>query len=448
MAIATDMQGTRIASAFTRRMWEVSTLVERSSPRRLALLLYLFALVVSLGFGFITHFRDTPGLLEADEAEYVALAGQILQGTWELSPRRTLAFPALIAAVMAATDSFIALQVVVSAIYATSIPLLFLLTRKLAESSMAGVLAATALMLWPTAVFYGTSLYSETLALPVFLAALVILPAGSRVREGARADLRTCVVAGLVLGLAAHVRPMYLLFLPVMLIILLLEERRIGTALARFAAALAGFLLVVLPWSVYMSDRFDRTIILSANGGETLAGGLSPRLLTPAGQQPTPVYGRDVWVGPGKWLPLEKNGYLSDADLHRPYHEIDGLLQRRALDWVVANPADAIRLEASKLGYMWGVYPLTGNGLAQTLFGNYPTMFLLVLTLALLFREPTTRTRFARLWTLALFVSGVALISWGSWRFRQPADAGLLAFCAAGLWTRYAARPKFTAVAK
>ena len=63
------------------------------------------------------------------------------------------------------------------------------------------------------------------------------------------------------------------------------------------------------------------------------------------------------------------------------------------------------------------------------LFGNLPVLALLVIGLAALIALPASRTRLARFWVLPFFTSAVALISWGSWRFRQPGDAGLLAFC-------------------
>ena len=62
-------------------------------------------------------------------------------------------------------------------------------------------------------------------------------------------------------------------------------------------------------------------------------------------------------------------------------------------------------------------------------FAIVETVHLLGLALLLFLRSPAHWLGLARLWTVPLFTSGVALISWGSWRFRQPADAALLAFC-------------------
>ena len=200
---------------------------------------------------------------------------------------------------------------------------------------------------------------------------------------------------------------------------------------------------MVIPWSVFMSIRYERVIVLTANAGETLAGGLTPKLLEPTGQYIIVSGNRSAWVGPGKWLPMYENGYLSPEEQRHPYVKTDRLLQQRAVSWVLSHPWEAAQIEVRKLTYMWGIYPMKENGWLQMLFGNVPILFVLAFTFAFLVAEPRTRFQFARLWMLAVFVSGVALISWGSWRFRQPADAGLIAFviCSAGTrrsWSSFA----------
>lgn len=407
-------------------------------PRRVALYLYAIACAILLFVGLTVRFRAGVAMLEADEAEYIGLSHEIMRGIWNISPRRTLAFPAMLAGVRSAWDQLLVLQIVVTAVFALSAPALFALVRRITQSTAIAAVSALAFSLWPPAIYYGTSLYSETLALPIFLAALALLPPGSRVGVAAplRGAWRSALYAGLMLGVAAHVRPMYLLFLPVLLLIVLIEERRPAVALRRFLIALAGFAIVVLPWSAYMSHRYDRTIVLTANGGETLAGGLTPRLLAPAGHYSIDVGHRTAWVGPGKWLPIYENGYLSAEEQTRPYAQTDAMLQKRAVAWVFAHPAQAAFIELRKLSYMWGIYPFMENGTQQWLFGNLPMMLVMLLSFIFLLTRHDARIKLARLWMLALFVSGVALISWGSWRFRQPADAGLLSFVVCNLFWR------------
>jgi 4-amino-4-deoxy-L-arabinose transferase-like glycosyltransferase len=253
------------------------------------------------------------------------------------------------------------------------------------------------------------------------------VPAGSRLTSE-RSSWKTALLAGIVLGLAAHIRPMYQLYLPILSIVVFVEERSIPTAFKRFLIIVAGFSLIVLPWSAYMTTRFDRVIVLTSNGGETLSGGLTPKLLEPTGITTITGGGRTAWVGPGKWVTLDQSGYLSAKELTLPYDQLDSLLRERTIKWISENPGKALQLEFYKLAYMWGVYSPVPNGLSQTLFGSIPAAMLLLFSIACVLFRPDDRVQLVRLWTLALFVSGIALISWGSWRFRQPADAGLLAF--------------------
>jgi len=409
---------------------------DRQLPRWLTVrtiffLLLLVSLCVDLGFGFAYKFRLSPDQLDADELEYYKMAGQMMGGTLHLTARRTLGFPLLIATVRSINDNFLFLQAVICALFSFSAPLLFLVVRKVTRSTAAAGWSGLALALWPPVIYYGVSLYSEALALPVFLLALWALPVGSRADSTAKGiRWKQAAVAGLVLAIATQVRPMYLIMTPFIAIIIAIEEADLRVAFRRLLVVALAYVAVTLPWSIYMTERFHHPILVTSNGGETLSGGLNPKLLEPWAERRKLVGGRDVWVGPGKWLTPHQNGYLSGAELALPYDQQDALMRERTMAWVKANPGAAFQLEACKVFYMWGIYHLSKNGPAQLLFGNLPTLALLAIALFAFIRVPEARTALPRLWVLPFFVSAVALISWGSWRFRQPGDAGLVAFCA------------------
>ena len=404
-------------------------------------LLYLVALAVAWWFMATHHPKPYPAWLEADEREYYDLSGAILAGKAELTARRTLGFPLALAAIRRLHDDLTFLQGVIVALYALSSPLLALVARRIGGSVLAGIGAGLALAVWPPAVYYGTSLYSETLALPVFLAALALLPPGSRLGLRSRRPMLAAIACGAVLGIATHVRPMYLLFTPFVALIVLVEEAPLRRAIGRVALVAAGYCAVVLPWSAMMTARFHHPILVTSNGGETLSGGLNPVLLRPEGNGTLASMPRTTWYGPGKWLPLGQNGFLSEADQRLPYDRQDALLRARTSAWIAAHPGDAARLELAKIGYMWGVVGAGRNGIDQLLFGNLPTIALLIASIALLVAaRGDDRRRLVRLWIVPLFVTAVALISWGSWRFRQPADAALLGFCSICVVERWGRR--------
>jgi hypothetical protein len=400
-------------------------------------LLFLAAALLYVLVGTAISYRASPQKLDWDEIEYWAMSGQMLAGHWDFGERRTVAYPLVIAGLRLIDGNFRWVQIGLSVIAALSPPLLYCVVRRLSGSASLGLFAGILMALWPAQLFLATSLYSETVALPCFLLFLLTLPLGSRVIRADRiwpANWQAAggrggaLIAGLALGTCAQIRPMYLLFLPFALIIPFLEERSVRLA-ARTALLVAlGFAVMVLPWSVWMSSRHGEVIVLTANGGETLAGGLNPRLVAMP-ETAKHLANRDTWVGPGKWLPPSYTGYLSPAETALPYGQMAHLLKQRTVSWITDHPADAMRIELCKLAYMWGFYPWRTDEPTKLLAGNLPILALLAITAFATMRRPGLRLGLARLWTVPLFVTGVALISWGSWRFRQPADAALLAFC-------------------
>ena len=398
------------------------------------LIIYVTTLILNLAIGLILRFRSSPFQLEADEREYYDIARNIISGTYQLTSRRSLGFPVIEAGIISLTGNFLVLQVMIVAFYSLAAPLLFLLVRKLSDDVRCAWVSVLIFMLWPPALYYGISLYSESVALPLLLLSLVLLPVGSAIRPAGPHTLLLCFTAGACLGVTTHVRPMYLLFLPVVLVIMLIEDAFSIVTLRRFAVVLAGFALFILPWSVLMTTRYHHLIVVTSNGGETLAGGLNPQLLRMAHSQQIQLGDRSTWVGPGKWLPMEATGYLRKADESLTYDQTDALLKSRAISWAENHPAEAAYLEFCKLRYLWGFSSFADSEVYLTLFGALPTIILLSGSILLWAGSPTFRRRYPRLWLLPLFVSGVALISWGSWRFRQVGDVGLIGLFAIGVF--------------
>lgn len=396
----------------------------------LLVLLYLLSLCLSLIVGYSFSYRSSHEMLDYDEWEYWQLSTSLLNGAFDDPGRRTLGYPAILAGLRLLSDDFHFVQPAVTALAATAPPLLAFAVLRLGGGRLAAVLAGVALAVWPPHLFLAASFYSEALALPVLLLLLAYLPKGERARN---ASIAVWLMCGLLLGLLAHIRTMYQLFLPVVLVILLFERVPWKRALQGWAFVIAGFLIAVLPWSAYVSEKIGNPIFLTANGGETLAGGLTPRLFDRETSELMQLENRTAWTGPGKWLPMSETGYLSAKEMELPYGEQDRLLRERAVHWVLANPGDAAHLTVRKLAYQWGFHPWSRQGTMEIVFGNIPIIALLFLTLASLVLQPASRALGARFYLMPLFVTAIAVISWGSWRFRHPADAAMLAIVAVAL---------------
>ncbi|XGV98275.1 MAG: hypothetical protein ACAF41_04930 [Leptolyngbya sp. BL-A-14] len=392
----------------------------------LFLLLLTLAVVIRIWASLaILELRANPSLLDMDEQEYYQLAGNLLNGNYEFNSRRTLGHVLVLAAYRFITfDNFFATQLLPIIVFSLSAPLMYLLVRRLIGNNLIAAIVGFLVIFWPPYIYYGNSLYSETTALPIFLGLLILLPRGSLLTPKADGNFFRWILCGALLGLCILIRPMYLLFPPFAALIIFLEENRWRKALSHIALFTAGCCLIVLPWSIYMTTNAGIPILVSANGGETIAGGLNPTLIKEGFQVATAPDGRQTWTGPGKWLNIADTSYLNKVELNLPYAQQDALLKKRTFNWIFQNPGAALYLEAAKILYMWGGYPLKLD--KQTWLGNIPTMISLALSVAAIIRFRHNFRQLSRFWVLPIFVSGVALISWGSWRFRQPGDLGIL----------------------
>jgi hypothetical protein len=415
-----------LAAPLAGRAGRLDALVAGTSKTRLLVLLYLVALGVSLAVGFAISYRSGAEVLDYDEWEYWRLSSDLLAGSFDDPGRRTAGFPLVVAALRLLIDDIRFVQIALTMLAALSVPLLALAMLRCGADRTAALLGGLALALWPPHVFLATSLYSESLALVALLLLFIAMP---RTASPLAKALWWCLVSGLLLGVLAHIRTMYQLLLPVLLLVLLLQGWKLRDALAGWFAIAVGFALVVLPWSLYVSERTGTPTLLTANGGETLAGGLNPNLFEKEGKV-LELERRSTWVGPGKWIEAGQTGYLSQTERELPYAEQDRLLRTRVTAWVVANPHDAAYLSWRKLAYMWAGYPWAHQDVRGLWLGSVPIVMLLALFLTALAVNPRLVPRYARFVILPVFVSGIALISWGSWRFRHPADAAMLAVVA------------------
>lgn len=422
----TPVPWTRVRGAVDQtRSWFVQA---TSTPGRAVLATLVVSVLVSLAASAFVGIPSSVDQLDDDEREYWELAEELSSGDYEFQSQRVPGFPLVLAGLQRLGLGLAQSHVALALIFALTAPLVTaMLTARFGLSSSRAAAIGIAVAVWPPFAFYGSSMYSETLALPLLALILLALAPGSKtigVPTSAKRRWLEDVAVGLVLGLGTLVRPMFALYAP-LLILTVLFENRLSVGLRRAATIGVVAVIVVLPWTVAVSTHYGSFVPLSTNGGETLAGGLNPRLMEMGTQVDVMPDGRTTWVGPGKWIPPDRTGYLTPAELGLDGLEKDELLRARTIEWMQSNPGDVAFLSFRKVVYMWGLYPVW-NGAEQTAVGQVPTVLLSILVVTLFVRNSSLGIRLPRFWLLPIYVTLVALISWGSWRFRMPGDLGLL----------------------
>jgi dolichyl-phosphate-mannose-protein mannosyltransferase len=158
---------------------------------------------------------------------------------------------------------------IVMAVLATLvIPVVFLIGRRLG-GPWAGLVGAALVAVYPPAIFYAGLLMGETLAmLTVASSILAFLWAADDGRSP-----WAWAVPGALLGLTAYLRPEYLLLTALFALLALLvvaKRRGILPGVAAGGLLAVAFAVVILPWTLHVSNDVGRFTPVSTGGGKAL----------------------------------------------------------------------------------------------------------------------------------------------------------------------------------
>ncbi len=186
-----------------------------------------------------------------------------------------------------------------------------------------GLAAAAGLALMPNLVFHTALALTETLFNTIALAAVLLVVA----TDWRRRPFPVLLGFGVLVGVAALVRPPSLLFLPV----LVLAGWRAGgwgwrEALRSLVVPTVAAAAVILPWSLRNLDVMGAPILLSSNVGDNLCIGHNPDA-----------------TGAFQFPPSCLDGY---DDLVRPEYEVrrDADGRATALEFIREHPEEQLRL--------------------------------------------------------------------------------------------------------
>ncbi len=296
-------------------------------------------------------------------------------------------------------------------------------------NSMVGLVAALWLALFPNLIFHTATFLSETLFSFLVMAALVVIASADL--GGGHVRRRRLLLFAVLLGLSALVRPISLLFLPVLLIVLLAAGAGWRRSLEHTVVALAVAAAVVAPWAIRNAVVMRAPIIISANVGDDLCIGHYPG-------------------APGHFA-LPDYCFAGYEDLERPEFEVRRNNENisKAVKFALKNPAYELRLIPRKAHWLWehdhdglwavesyGDDPFIDPGLRTALMRAADIFFFVTISLGGLglvtfVLPPRSPPRLFFLMAL-LALAAVPLAFFGDARFHVPVTP-LLAVSAASL---------------
>ncbi len=373
--------------------------------------LLLIGLVLRGGF-FVATRGDAPGF-EGDELQYhsIAISGLAGEG-WKTHQGYQSYRPPLLPGLMAGVYSIVgpeprAVRWLLVVIAALTAPLLFLVGPKwFGLKPFTALLAALWWTIYPTSIFYGPMILTESIA--VFG---VVLAAGLYIQAARDQSLPGAIVTGLVWGLVALTRP-NLAFLPLFLVLIGSLGRPIlgnrSFSIPQAAAAFAVFMIVLTPWT--LRNYRIHGVFMPAT---TMGGILMPMC--------------NVNLDDPK---IRAGGY-------RPYPEAEALYELPESEWQETG----IGMTKAALAENWPklFVPVLNRALNFWSFRPNPfdprisrnDMILAVFWLPILafFLLFLVRCSWLEHWQILIIIAytfAMTLPFWGSPRFRYPVDALIL----------------------
>ena len=400
------------------RRWFGQTDVER---QLIVLAIFLFAVLVRViviggTIGFYTPAVAEPS---ADSRIHFTLVQNLLAGRGFSFQGPTAITPPLyvffLAGVYRAFGSPAAVRVLQALLGGLACVILYAVARRLADPRIA-LVAGMVMAGHPLAAYLaGLHLTENLFLIFILLVVLQSTAVAQRPSPGAAFSL------GVLVGLAALTRAVYLFFIPLLLPWAMSQWGwRAPRAYRVFALATAGAVLMVLPWTLRNYVVFRAVVPVQSNGGMVFWAGNNP--LADGGM---------VWPSRGTWT----NGAPPDDGMYgwrnRSLAAENHIYLETAFAWITEHPRDYAHLLGRKLARLYGFarandapppkIPFAAD-LAQGAF--------LVTALAGGLLAASRWREFAILFLLIAFTNLTTLLFSGGTRYSLPMIPALVVFAA------------------
>jgi 4-amino-4-deoxy-L-arabinose transferase-like glycosyltransferase len=318
-----------------------------------------------------------------------------------------------------------------AALGAAVVLLVYLIAVRLWRPRVALIAAGLAAISPPLVMVGSSSLLSESLFIPLVLAATL---AALHFRQDPR--IRWALMAGALVGAAALTRANgVFLVIPIGFLLWVKRPRFSPRGLAPSLAALAVTILVLVPWTVRNAQVFHRFVPLDTGTGYTLDGTFNAAVQTTEHRFPA------MWV-----MPQEHVQQLYAADPRATEASVSAHLTSEALSYIGEHPGSVLKTLYWNTVRMLDLTPSVERFFAP--YEVYPTWLAMLSVYALwaliplcvagaFFRDARAAPRSFWGMPLTLYLSGVLVL--GLTRGRSPLDPFLLMLAAIALDGAYQA---------
>jgi 4-amino-4-deoxy-L-arabinose transferase-like glycosyltransferase len=345
------------------------------SPRQRRALLVVFAAGLAIRLVILA---DTASLTTkiVDEQQYSQIAANLAAGNgfaWEPGQRTSIRpplYPALLAAIWTISPGNLqAVRIVQIVVGLATALLLYVLAARI-YGPQAGAWAAAVGWLYPSLMLYNFLILTETL-FTFFLVAFVLLTV--LLVQTPRAW--SAIGGGLALGLAALTRsvlwPLPLILCPLLFVII---RAPLARRLVLPCLVLAGYAVVVAPWAIRNTRLQGTLTIVDTMGGINLRMGNYE--YTPDDR----MWDAVALTGDKSWV----HGIETDlAGQTVTEGRKEKWAQRKAIEFMLANPGLTLRRSLIKFADFWGLEREFMAGIEQGLY-HPPVWFQILASAAIL----------------------------------------------------------------
>ncbi len=394
--------------------------------KQLALLL-VAALAVRLAAGLYWQSRLDSRFGFGDSESYWSLGRVIANGRpYEYGPEdaqvfRSPGYPLLLAPIfrLAGDQPSVMWARAQSAVFGTLVVAgVWWLARQLFDART-GLVAAVVAAFYPGAIATSALVLSEAPFCLLMLVQFCLWTAAWKAELPGRAGL-LAVGVGLAAGAATLVRPSWLLFTPLAVLVAHICAR--GRPLWIGVGVLAGLAVAMMPWWIHNARLTGRFVPTTLQVGASLYDGLNPRATGASNMAFVPQFVRQ-----------QRRALPPDA---RQGIDFEVLLDRRfraeALAWARANPGRVVRLAGTKLLRMWNIWPNEPSLSSWPIRLAVVCTYVPVLVLGLIGAARTIRRGWPYIlcWLPVVYFTALHMVFVSSIRYRQPAMLGLMVLAA------------------